>query len=236
MPRPAPAPADVLAAMLRSDATRPRITCYDDATGERIELSAKTLANWVAKAANLLQDEGDVTVGNTVGLDLPLHWRAAYWALAAWSVGCHVITGPDAAGANVVVTTSPAVAIGTVDDGRYAVLVTLAALARGNPQTPADVLDEAKELSSFGDQFAAWDSADPAEPALSADGERTAYGQVVVTRDWPQRARVHVTGPLGPALRAMLSAWAADGSVVVITTPSGDQTQRLAAENVTVTA
>ena len=115
-------------------------------------------------------------------------------------------------------------------------LVTLAALARGNPQAPADVLDEAKELSSFGDQFAAWDSADPAEPALSADGERAAYGEVVVTRDWPQRPRVHVTGPLGPALRAMLGAWAADGSVVVITNPSGDQTPRLAAENVTVTA
>ncbi|MDQ6715007.1 MAG: TIGR03089 family protein, partial [Actinomycetota bacterium] len=46
--------------MLRRDATRPRLTFYDDADGptrgERIELSAKVLANWVAKGANLLQD------------------------------------------------------------------------------------------------------------------------------------------------------------------------------------
>ena len=231
-----PAPTDVLAAMLRSDPGRPRITCYDDATGERIELSAKTLANWVAKAANLLQDEADVTVGNTVGLDLPLHWRTAYWALAAWSVGCHVVVGPDLSDADVVITTSPAVAIRAVDDGRYAVLVTLAALARHNPATPTGVLDEAKELSGFGDHFEAWGVPDPTESALTVAGERTAYGEVVVTRDWPQPARLHVTGPLGPALRAMLSAWAADGSVVVISNPSGDQTLRLAAEKVTVTA
>ncbi len=234
MPR--PAPADVLATMLRSDATRPRITYYDDATGERTELSAKTLANWVAKAANLLQDQADVTVGNTVGLDLPLHWRAAYWALAAWSVGCHIVVGPDSSDSDVIITTSPAVAVRAVHDGRYAVLVTLAALARGNPATPDDVLDEAKELSGFGDQFSAWDSADPADPALSANGERTAYGEVVATRDWPQRPRVYLTGPVGPALRAMLSAWSADGSVVLITNPNGDQTQRLATECVTVTA
>ena len=54
-----PLPAEVLAATLRADPGRPRVTAYDDGTGERIELSAKVLATWVAKAANLLQDDAD---------------------------------------------------------------------------------------------------------------------------------------------------------------------------------
>ena len=40
----------------RRDPTRPLLTWYDDATGERTELSGATLANWVAKTANLLVD------------------------------------------------------------------------------------------------------------------------------------------------------------------------------------
>ena len=53
----------LLPGLLASDPARPRITCYDDTTGERIELSGKVLANWVAKAANLLQEEYDAGPG-----------------------------------------------------------------------------------------------------------------------------------------------------------------------------
>ena len=49
--------AAILDPMLRADPVGPRITYYDDATGERIELSAVTLANWAAKTGNLLRDE-----------------------------------------------------------------------------------------------------------------------------------------------------------------------------------
>jgi hypothetical protein len=45
------------------DPVRPLVTHYDDATGERVELSATTLENWVSKTANLLQDE----LGRTAG-------------------------------------------------------------------------------------------------------------------------------------------------------------------------
>src|SRR4051812_50149988 len=88
-------PSSVLADLLRADATRPRVTFYDDepgpTRGERIELSARVLANWVAKAGNALQEEYDAAPGTVVRLDLPaLHWRTAYWALAVWSVGAAV--------------------------------------------------------------------------------------------------------------------------------------------------
>ena len=82
-------PADVLARLVSSDSGRPRLTWYDDTpgptNGERIELSARVLTNWVAKAANLLQDDCAAGPGTTVGLDVPAHWDedAERWACAA---------------------------------------------------------------------------------------------------------------------------------------------------------
>src|SRR5579859_6537412 len=49
----AESPADLLRSLLEADPARPLITFYDDATGERVELSVKTFDNWVAKTANL---------------------------------------------------------------------------------------------------------------------------------------------------------------------------------------
>ena len=42
----------ILDPMLRADPVGPRITYYDDATGERIELSAAPLANWATDRKN----------------------------------------------------------------------------------------------------------------------------------------------------------------------------------------
>ena len=65
-------PDRLLAHLLTSDPARPRVTYYDDTEGptrgERIELSAKVVGNWVNKAANLLQEEFDVEPG-TVDLE-----------------------------------------------------------------------------------------------------------------------------------------------------------------------
>ncbi len=47
----------ILDPLMASDPAGPRITYYDDATGERIELSTATLVNWAAKTGNLLRDE-----------------------------------------------------------------------------------------------------------------------------------------------------------------------------------
>lgn len=77
----------VLAALLRTDAARPLVTFYDDATGERVELSVATYANWVAKTAALAQDELDLERGALVLVDLPTHWVGPVWLGAAWSLG-----------------------------------------------------------------------------------------------------------------------------------------------------
>ncbi len=90
-----PAPDALLAAALRRDPAGPLLTFYDDATGERTELSATTLANWVAKTANLLQDEFDVTGGSTVAVALPVHWQTAAVLLGVWSCGATVLDTAD---------------------------------------------------------------------------------------------------------------------------------------------
>jgi uncharacterized protein (TIGR03089 family) len=233
-------PADVLARMVASDPGRPRLTWYDDepgpTAGERIELSARVLANWVSKAANLLQDDAAAGPGTTVGLDLPAHWRSLYWALATWSVGATVVVGSAAAGADVLVTDSPAAAAG---HGGDAVLVSLPALARSHPEAgdAGGAVDEARELATHGDLFSPMSDAEPGDVALAADGDDTAYGTVVVPDDgWGTSPRVALAGGLEQVLRLALGAWAADGSVVLVRGDREDLGDRFASEGVTVDA
>ncbi|ADB30675.1 hypothetical protein Kfla_1578 [Kribbella flavida DSM 17836] len=84
---------ELFAAAVRRDGASPFLTYYDDVTGERIELSAVTTANWIAKTANLLVDEYDLAPDETVALALPPHWLGVVWALATWSAGAAVTTG-----------------------------------------------------------------------------------------------------------------------------------------------
>src|SRR5829696_4614325 len=84
-------PAALLADVRDRDPARPLVTFYDDSTGERVELSATTLDNWVAKTANLLQDEFDVGPGRSVAVALPVHWQTAAVLLGVWSCGAAVV-------------------------------------------------------------------------------------------------------------------------------------------------
>ena len=88
----------VLAELLRTDPGRPLVTYYDHATGERVELSVTTYANWVAKTASLLVEEYDLERGQAVRVDLPTHWLGPVFLGAAWTVGLVVTTSaaPDA--------------------------------------------------------------------------------------------------------------------------------------------
>lgn len=236
-------PAEVLAGLVADDATAPLLTFYDDlpgpTQGERIELSRRVVANWVAKAANALQEGLDVAPGSVVLVQLPCpHWRLAYWALAVWSVGA-TLTLDTHEGADVLVTTDP----GSEDaeDADEVIAVTLAALAREHPEGPAlrsGVMDEAKELSSYGDGFVAWDSPDPDETALVAEGERTAYESLLPAASWPPGARVLVTtGSAAAFLQQLLHALTVGASLVLVRGERpGPADPRLAAERVDLIA
>src|SRR3984957_13551053 len=80
--------------MLRADPVGPRITYYDDATGERIELSAVTLANWAAKTGNLLRDELGAGPASRIAVLLPAHWQTAAVLFGVWWVGAEAVLDP----------------------------------------------------------------------------------------------------------------------------------------------
>ncbi|MFG1849525.1 TIGR03089 family protein, partial [Micromonospora carbonacea] len=88
--------ARVFAAAIAPDPAQPLLTWYDDATGERTELSGATLANWVAKTANLLTDEVAAGPGESAGALLPPHWQTAAVLLGCWSAGLVVADAPGA--------------------------------------------------------------------------------------------------------------------------------------------
>jgi uncharacterized protein (TIGR03089 family) len=75
----------------RQAGDRPLITWYDDALGQRIELSWKTFENWVAKTANLLVEELGLEPGDRVATMLDGHWQAPVVLAACWRAGVSVV-------------------------------------------------------------------------------------------------------------------------------------------------
>src|SRR3954447_24204783 len=86
----------LLADAVAADPARPLLTWYDDTTGERTELSGATLANWVAKTANLLVDGAGLAVGDTATVRLPPHWQTAAILLGCWASGVSITAGSSA--------------------------------------------------------------------------------------------------------------------------------------------
>jgi uncharacterized protein (TIGR03089 family) len=159
-----------LRAQLRRDPGRPLVTWYDHATGERVELSVTTYANWVAKAASLLVEEGDLERGMRLRIDLPTHWLSPVFLGAAWTVGLVVTSGDD----------PDAVVCGPDGLEEWAArrddLVVLACSllplgVRFATAVPAGVHDVGLEIWSQPDAFSPWDP--PTAQDAATDG---AYG------------------------------------------------------------
>ena len=89
-------PEGLFSARLAADAAAPLVTFYDDATGERAELSARSLANWVAKTHFLLVDELGLGVGDRAVIALPVHWLAFPVLLGCWFAGLEVAAAVEA--------------------------------------------------------------------------------------------------------------------------------------------
>jgi uncharacterized protein (TIGR03089 family) len=173
---------DVLADQLRRDAGRPFVTFYDDATGERVELSVATYANWVAKTAGLVQDELDVARGDLVLVDLPTHWLGAVWLAAAWSVGLVVTDEAGLAGeADLVVCGPDRVPAYADQAGRVPVLaLSLQPLGgRFTEALPTGVTDYNAVVLAQPDAFAADNRPDPGDVGWRDTTRTATQGELV---------------------------------------------------------
>jgi uncharacterized protein (TIGR03089 family) len=191
---------------------RPLFTHYDDATGERVELSATTAANWAAKAANLLRDECDVEPGTPLAVLLPAHWQTATVLLAAWWCGAEVVADP--AGAEWVLCDADRLDLAlAAEPAGGVVALSLDAFGAGVPGLPAGVVDFAPEVRLHGDDFAPWEPLPDTAPARA--------GGTVAEVVADARARAERLG-IGAADRVLSTAeWStldgvADGLLAVL--------------------
>lgn len=176
---------ELLTTALRVDPARPLVTFYDDATGERIELSVTTYANWVAKTAALVHDQLDVEPGGVVLLDLPTHWLGAVWLGASWTAGLVVTTDPAWADRAELVVCAPAgvqtYAAGAAE--RPVVALSLRPLgARFADPLPDDVVDYGAEVLSQPDVFV------PVSPPTGDDPAWQEAGRTLSQRQLVERA------------------------------------------------
>ncbi|MFI6700343.1 TIGR03089 family protein [Streptomyces sp. NPDC050509] len=241
-------PADLLRSALTTDPARPLVTFYDDATGERVELSVATFANWVSKTANLLQGDLSAEPGDRLALLLPAHWQSAVWLLACSSVGVTVEIGGDPAAADLVVSgpDPDALAAARACTGERMALA-LRPLGGRFPQPPEGFADYAVEVPGQGDRFAPYAPVDPEAPALRVGGTELTSAALVARARADARER-----GLGPGSRLLsglgYESWeglsaglfaplAAGGSVVLCrhldTLPAPALAERVARERVT---
>jgi uncharacterized protein (TIGR03089 family) len=226
---------DILAAELRADGSRPLVTFYDDATGERIELSVVTFANWVNKTAGLVQDELDVERGGLVLIDLPTHWLGAVWLGAAWTGGLCVTTDVALAPDADLVVCGPAGVARYADlaPGRPVVGVSLRPLGgRFAEPLPEGVTDFGAVVLAQPDAFVSHDPPVPEDLAWrDATGSLSQEALLTAMSDEP------VVGPRGRLLtdvnpctpdgmRTLVSPLLQGASTVWVANPGADAWDR----------
>ncbi|OBF03515.1 TIGR03089 family protein [Mycobacterium sp. ACS4054] len=224
--------------MLRADPVGPRITYYDDATGERIELSAVTLANWAAKTGNLLRDELGAGPGSRVAILLPAHWQTAAVLFGVWWIGAEAVLGAH----------GPAdVALCTADrldeaDGLGAAEVAVLSLdpfGRPAGDLPIGVTDYATAVRVHGDQIVPEGRPGPALDGRSVDEVLAACQRSAAARELAAADRVLSTAAWSQPddlVDGLLAILAAGGSLVQVANPDASAlARRIETEKVTKT-
>jgi len=145
----------LLRPVLQVDAARPLVTYYDDATGERVEVSGTTLANWAAKTANLLRDELGVSPGDRVAVLLPAHWQSVAVHLAVWWCGAVVVVDAPRSGVHdAAVALCTPDRLGQAEAAPEVAVLSMDAFGRGVDDLPVGVTDYATAVRVHGDAFA----------------------------------------------------------------------------------
>lgn len=169
--------SDVLARQLSNNPGRPLVTFYDEATGERVELSVTTYANWVAKTSSLLVDEHGLERGQRLRIDLPPHWLSTVFLGAAWNAGL-VVTDAEDADAVVCGPGSVAIWAQTASTRPTLACALLPLGVRFAEPLPDGVHDVGIEVWGQPDGWAPWDRPVPDDPATEWRGTVTTHEEL----------------------------------------------------------
>ncbi len=205
----------------------PLITYYDLGSGERTELSAVTVSNWVEKTCYLLTDEYGLDLGDIVLLDVarthPGHWVTACLELACWRIGATVAVdgGHDADGgadARLVVAGPDygAVVARAAELGADVLACSLHPL--GLPFTerlPAGVTDYSLDVRAQPDQYAAMPVPTDAPAWRSAEVALT-QAELDNVAGSADRRLIRPTTPWPTVRDGILAALIGGGSLVVV--------------------
>lgn len=219
--------------LLAANPSGPRITYYDDATGERIELSTTTLANWAAKTGNLLRDELGAGPGSRVAILLPAHWQTVGVVLGIWYIGAEIVLGQS--DCDVAFCTEDRV--DEADEAGEVVVLSLDAFGRPVPDLPFGVTDYATSVRVHGDQITAERNPGPALNGRSVSEVLAAAETAATARGLTPTSRVLSSAEWNTPdalITNLLAVYAAGGSLVQVAHPdAAANSRRRDAEKIT---
>jgi uncharacterized protein (TIGR03089 family) len=226
---PAATPERQFERLLQREPARPFVTYYDEATGERSELSVKSLANWVAKTHHLLTGELGLGVGDTALVALPAHWISVPILIGCFTAGLAVT---DRGPAEVAFVAPETLETAAGVDEVFAVAPASAAVGfRGDAPSPA-----ADYVAAVRPQPDKWPSvhlaAGPDDPCLPGLSRAEVMGRAAAAL--PSQARLLTTRPWGGPgdwLDSVVAPLAVGGSVIfVVNAPDDTLVQRRAVQ------
>lgn len=203
------------------DPSRPLLTYYDETTGERVELSATTTANWVAKTSNFLIDDLGAEPGTRIRIGLPSHWLRFVWILSAWNVAAIVadtdadigLSGPELQAAEAVRVAASLRPLG----GRFAI-------------APPGFLDIGAEVPGHGDHFVALDPPESTTVALDLAGTRLTHGDLLASSASESGRRLFTPGSVARDSAMIIETCLGGGSLVIVSSATPDQISRVSTQ------
>jgi uncharacterized protein (TIGR03089 family) len=220
----------LLGGLLARDAGRPLVTFYDDAIGERTELSVTTYANWVAKVSSLLTDELELVCGQRVLVDLPAHGLGTVVLGAAWNCGLEVVWEGEAA---AVVTGPEGVDRWAEGAGTRPVVASALLPLAGRFQSalPTGVHDLGIEVWSQPDAFVPWSLPGDDDPAVAGISHGTLWRTAAAGSVRDGGRLLSESNPASPSgLVSFTGPLSSSGSLVLVANASVDRLARIAAD------
>ncbi|MCW2771177.1 MAG: hypothetical protein JWR27_2610 [Aeromicrobium sp.] len=205
------------------DPSQPLVTYYDMATGERVELSTVTTANWVAKTSNFLVDELDAGPGTRIRIGLPSHWLTVVWILSTWSVG------------GAIVDRSADIGVSGPDlraDEPIRVAASLRPLGGRFATAPEGFWDLGAEVPGHGDHFVALDPPEPSTIALETHGVSRTHADLLAAAVADGARRVITPGDTIRDAELLVSTCLGGGSLIIVAGAKPGDLTRVATQEV----